>query len=135
MRSVLRSYLLVVTDADHYVVSFVPNRCPNHAQLLMMPKQPLIESASVYKYSTGCFFFFLSWLKSLIYRTRIRFEPGGGSRKNFSVAHSLFILDPSAYGFGNARVSSGKLCALLCAGAGVVKIHSLPQSPLFLGHV
>ena len=42
MRSVLGSYLLVVTDADHYVVSFVPNRLPN-AQLLMMLKQPLIE--------------------------------------------------------------------------------------------
>ena len=55
MRSVLGSYLLVVTDADHYVVSFVPNRLPN-AQLLMMLKQPLIESASVYKYSTGWFF-------------------------------------------------------------------------------
>ena len=109
MRSVLGSYLLVVTDADHYVVSFVPNRLPN-AQLLMMLKQPLIESASVYEYSTG-WFFFLSWLKSLIYRTRIRFELGSGLRKNFSVAHSLFILDPSADGFGNARVSSGKLCA------------------------
>ena len=101
----------MVTDADHYVVSFVPNRLPN-AQLLMMLKQPLIEPASVYKYSTG-WFFFLSWLKSLIYRTRIRFELGSGLRKNFSVAHSLFILDPSAYGFGNARESSGKLCALL----------------------
>ena len=56
MRSVLGSYLLVVTDADHYVVSFVPNRLPN-AQLLMMLKQPLIESASVYEYSTGWFFF------------------------------------------------------------------------------
>ena len=55
MRSVLRSYLLVITDADHYIVSFVPNRLPN-AQLLMMLKQPLIESASVYKYSTGWFF-------------------------------------------------------------------------------
>ena len=51
MRSVLRSYLLVVTD----VVSFVPNRLPN-AQLLMMLKQSLIESASVCKYSSGWFF-------------------------------------------------------------------------------
>ena len=42
MRSVPGSYLLVVTDADHYVVSFVPNRLPN-AQLLMMLKQPLLN--------------------------------------------------------------------------------------------
>ena len=136
MRSVLGSYLLVVTDADHYVVSFVPNRLPN-AQLLMMLKQPLIESASVYEYSTG-WFFFLSWLKSLIYRTRIRFELGSGLRKNFSVAHSLFILDPSADGFGNVRVSSGKLCALLCAlcrsSLSWSRVISYPDLTLFSGY-
>ena len=139
MRSVLGSYLLVVTDADHYVVSFAPNRLPN-AQLLMMLKQPLIESASVYEYSTG-WFFFLSWLKSLIYRTRIRFELGSGLRKNFSVAHSLFILDPSADGFGNARVSSGKLCSLLCAlrrrrrsSLSWSRVISYPDLTLFSGY-
>ena len=136
MRSVLGSYLLVVTDADHYVVSFVPNRLPN-AQLLMMLKQPLIESASVYEYSTG-WFFFLSWLKSLIYRTPIRFELGSGLRKNFSVAHSLFILDPRADGFGNARVSSGKLCALFCAlprsSLSWSRVISYPDLTLFSGY-
>ena len=40
-----------------------------------------------------------------------------GIRRSFVVIHNkkrntfVIILDPSGYGFGNARVSSGKLCA------------------------